>query len=56
MDIAKNAQHGDITLKNDGLRVFLEQLANDMLSEATIDFHDEYGFVISGTQQTSCCG
>ncbi|MBI4822631.1 MAG: hypothetical protein HY805_00145 [Nitrospirae bacterium] len=59
MDIANNSMEGDTTLEKDGLKVFLEQNANRMLSEATIDFSDEQGFLISGTQsgtQRDSCG
>jgi Fe-S cluster assembly iron-binding protein IscA len=56
MDIADGAQKGDTTLEKDGVKVFLEKEANKLLSEATIDFSDERGFIISGMQQASCCG
>ncbi len=56
MDIADGAEKGDVTLEKDGVKVFLEKEANRLLSEATIDFSDERGFIISGMQQTSCCG
>jgi Fe-S cluster assembly iron-binding protein IscA len=54
MDIAKAAQGGDITLHRDGLKVFLEPRAQDMLFQTTIDFMEGQGFVLTGTQQTSC--
>jgi Fe-S cluster assembly iron-binding protein IscA len=54
MDIAKAAQAGDMTLEKDGLKVFLEERANAMLSSTTIDFNDRQGFVLTGMQQSSC--
>jgi Fe-S cluster assembly iron-binding protein IscA len=57
MDIAKAAQAGDITLEKDGLKLFLEERANQMLVSTTIDFNDNQGFVLSGMQQKgSSCG
>ncbi len=56
MDIAKNAQEGDTTIRKAGIKVFLEKKADTLLSEATMDFSDERGFIISGMQRTSCCG
>lgn len=54
MDIAKAAQAGDATLEKDGLRVFLDPRANDMLFNTSIDFLEGQGFVISGAQPSSC--
>jgi len=54
MDIAKAAQAGDLTLEKDGLKVFLEERANQMLASTTIDFSDSQGFVLTGMQQSSC--
>jgi len=54
MDIAKAAQAGDLTLEKDGLKVFLEERANQMLATTTIDFSDNQGFVLTGMQQSSC--
>lgn len=56
MDIAKAAQPGDRSTGNGGLNIFLEPKADSMLSEATIDFTDAHGFVITGQQKNSCCG
>ncbi|MDP2168446.1 MAG: hypothetical protein Q8J64_08975 [Thermodesulfovibrionales bacterium] len=56
MDIAKSAQPGDRSTENGGLDIFLEPKADGMLSEATIDFTDAHGFVITGQQKNSCCG
>ncbi|MGQ9569503.1 MAG: hypothetical protein ACUVUQ_01410 [Thermodesulfovibrionales bacterium] len=55
MDIAIGAKKGDITLEKEGLKVFIEQEANRLLSNATIDFADEQGFVVTGMPQSSCC-
>ena len=54
MDIANVAEDGDITLENDGLKIFLAKDADIMLSEATIDYSDEQGFAITGMAQSSC--
>lgn len=56
MDLADGAKKGDVTLEKDGVKVFLEKEANKLLSEATIDFSDKRGFIISGMPQSSCCG
>lgn len=55
MDIANSAYDGDVTLENDGLKIFLEKKANNLFSEATIDFSDEQGFVITGAPKSPCC-
>ena len=56
MDIAKAAQAGDKTLEKNGLKVFLEDRANLMLENTTIDFNEGQGFVLSGMKQESSCG
>ena len=57
MDIAKAAQAGDTTLEQNGLKVFLEERANQMLMSTTIDFSEGQGFVLSGMQkESSSCG
>lgn len=56
MDIAKAAQAGDTTLEKDGLKVYLEKRASDMLMNTTIDFADGQGFVLTGMNQESSCG
>jgi len=55
MDIANGAEKDDITLEKDNLKVFLNQEANNLLSNATLDFIDEQGFVVTGMPQSSCC-
>lgn len=56
MDIAKSASAGDKTFEQEGLKVFLETSADAMLDKATIDYNDDRGFVISGTEksESSC--
>jgi Fe-S cluster assembly iron-binding protein IscA len=56
MDVAKVAQAGDITLEQNGLKVFLEDRANQMLNSTVIDFAEGQGFVLSGMKQESSCG
>jgi len=56
MDVAKGPEKGDATIRKAGIKVFLEKEADILLSEATMDFSDDRGFIISGMQQTSCCG
>ena len=56
MDMVQGAEKSDAILKKNGVKVFLEKEANKLLSDATIDFSDERGFIISGMQQASCCG
>ena len=54
MDIAKAAQRGDATLEVNGLKVFLEERAQDMLMNTNIDFQENQGFVLTGMQPSSC--
>jgi Fe-S cluster assembly iron-binding protein IscA len=54
MDIAKAAQSGDTTLEMQGLRVFLEERAKEMLMTTNIDFQENQGFVLTGMQPSSC--
>jgi Fe-S cluster assembly iron-binding protein IscA len=54
MDIAKAALTGDTTLEVKGLRIFLEEKANDMLMNTNIDFQDAQGFVLTGMKPSSC--
>lgn len=56
MDIAKAALKGDTTLELQGLKIFLEERANDMLMTTNIDFQEAQGFVLSGMQPKSSCG
>jgi len=56
MDIANAALKGDTTFEKDGLKLFLEPKANDMLMTTIIDFSDGQGFILSGMQPKSSCG
>jgi len=56
MDIADAPQPEDTTLDQNGLKVFVQPMAMDMLASTTIDFKDGYGFVLSGMQPSSCSG
>jgi Fe-S cluster assembly iron-binding protein IscA len=54
MDIAKAALTGDTTLELQGLKLFLEERANEMLTSTSIDFQEAQGFVLTGMQPSSC--
>jgi len=54
MDIAKAPQAGDTTLDMRGLRIFLEERAMGMLTNTSIDFQENQGFVLTGMQPSSC--
>ena len=54
MDIAKAAQKGDMTLEVTGLKIFLEEKANSMLQNTSIDFQESQGFVLTGMQPSAC--
>jgi Fe-S cluster assembly iron-binding protein IscA len=54
MDIAKAAQSGDTIIDLKGLKIFLEERANGMLMNTSIDFQENQGFVLSGMQPSSC--
>jgi len=54
MDIAKAAQLGDTTLELDGLKIFVEERAKEMLVNTSIDFNEGQGFVLTGMQPSSC--
>jgi Fe-S cluster assembly iron-binding protein IscA len=54
MDIAKEAQLGDAIIDLKGLKIFLEERANGMLMNTSIDFQEHQGFVLSGMQPSSC--
>ena len=53
MDIAKEAQLGDAIIDLKGLKIFLEERANGMLMNTSIDFQEHQGFVLSGMQPSS---
>jgi len=54
MDIAKAAQEGDMTLEMKGLKIFLEEKAQAMLENTSIDFQENQGFVLKGMQPSAC--
>ena len=54
MDIAKAALKGDTTLELQGVKIFLEEKANQMLTTTNIDFQEGQGFVLTGMQPSSC--
>jgi len=54
MGVAPAPEDGDLTLEKDGLKLFLDKEANNMLLNATIDFSDDQGFAISGMNQSPC--
>lgn len=54
MDIAKDALKGDTTVELKGLKLFLEERANEMLANTSIDFKEGQGFVLTGAQPSSC--
>jgi Fe-S cluster assembly iron-binding protein IscA len=54
MDIAKAALKGDTTLEVKGLKIFLEERANEMLKSTNIDFQEAQGFVLTGMAPSSC--
>jgi Fe-S cluster assembly iron-binding protein IscA len=54
MDIAKAAGKGDKTLEVQGLKLFLEERAYDMLMNTNIDYEEGHGYVFVGAQQSSC--
>ena len=56
MDIADEAAKGDVTLEKNGVKVFLEKEAHRLLAEATLDFSEKQGIIISGMPRSSCCG
>ncbi|HUI46802.1 MAG TPA: hypothetical protein VL122_12560 [Nitrospirota bacterium] len=54
MDIAKAPQTGDTTLDMQGLKVFLEERAMGMLTNTSIDFQENQGFVLTGMKPSAC--
>ncbi len=54
MDIAKAATPGDIAHEINGLKLFLDPRASDMLMNTSIDFQENQGFVLTGMQKSSC--
>jgi Fe-S cluster assembly iron-binding protein IscA len=55
MDVATGPEKNDTTISKAGIKVFLEKEADALLSDATIDYSDVQGFMITGMPQNSCC-
>lgn len=55
INVVKGSEKGDLTIKRNGFRVFIEKTADIMLSGTTIDYVDELGFVVTGMPYGSCC-
>ncbi len=56
MEIAKEPYPTDTTVEVEGLKIFLDIWADNMLKDATIDYSRGYGFTISGaSEHGSCC-
>lgn len=56
MDIAREPYATDKVIEVEGLKIFLDMWAQNILSQATIDYSNEYGFTITGASQSgSCC-
>lgn len=54
MDIAKTPQNSDSTIDQNGIRVFLDKKADTLLANATLDYSDLQGFMVTGMPQSSC--
>lgn len=55
MDIATGPEKDDATISKAGIKVFIEKRADVILSDATLDYSDIQGFMITGMPQSSCC-
>ncbi|MCX7794647.1 MAG: hypothetical protein N2257_09645 [Thermodesulfovibrionales bacterium] len=56
MDIAKEPFVTDKVMEFNGLKLYLDLWAQNLLSEATIDYSEGYGFTITGASEPgSCC-
>lgn len=55
MDIAKGPEHGDITIEQAGINVFLDKKADTLLANVTMDYSALHGFIVTGATQGSCC-
>ena len=53
MDIVKSGEKDDVTVEKDGLNIFVQKDTDSLFPGATIDYSDEYGFMITG-QHCSC--
>lgn len=48
MDIAKEGYSTDKVVEFEGLKLYLDLWAQNILAEATIDYSEGYGFTITG--------
>lgn len=55
MDIAVEPKQNDITVENNGLKIFIAKDIELMIKGITIDFDEHRGFFITGLQQSGCC-
>lgn len=56
MDIAKEPYATDSVMEFDGLKLYLDMWAHNILAQATIDYSEGYGFTITGASEPgSCC-
>ncbi|MFH0977148.1 MAG: iron-sulfur cluster assembly accessory protein [Spirochaetota bacterium] len=53
MGITENGDKNDQLLEKDGLKIFIDSVISEGLSEATIDFNQQ-GFVIQGNPSSGC--
>jgi Fe-S cluster assembly iron-binding protein IscA len=51
MDIAREPYATDETIEIDGLKLYLDLWAQKILSQATIDYAEGYGFTITGASE-----
>ncbi len=54
MGIAEDAARGDETLEKEGLKVFVEKKANLLLENATLDYTEGQGFMVTGVTEAGC--
>ncbi len=56
MDIVREPYATDSVMEFDGLKLFLDMWAQNILLGATIDYSEGYGFTITGASEPgSCC-
>jgi Fe-S cluster assembly iron-binding protein IscA len=55
MDVAYGPAEGDLVIARGGVQMFLEKEAGALLSNATFDYSDLDGFMITGMPRSSCC-
>jgi iron-sulfur cluster insertion protein len=58
LDIAEKAEEGDTMIEKDGLKIFIDSVASESLSAATIDYTEQgpgKGFQIQGLPKSGCC-